>query len=86
MDQNVVVVKKKSTFWKVVKIALLVAGVCFVAARIYRKYFQKKEEALEEAEELAALEEAEDLAVSEEEEEVLDVPAEAVIVNAEDME
>lgn len=86
--QNVVYVKQKSTFWTVVKVLLVVAGVCLVAARIYQKIRAKKEAALlEEPEEVELfddlLEEAE---VEEDAEEAFEVPAEAVIANAEDME
>ena len=86
--QNVVYVKQKSTFWTVVKVLLVVAGVCLIAARIYQKIRAKTAAALlEEPEEVELfddlLEEAE---VVEDAEEAFEVPAEAVIANAEDME
>jgi hypothetical protein len=85
-NQNIVYVKKESGFWKFVKIALAVAAICFVAAKIYQKFFKKKTvEAIEEADAPEALPEAEEnVEVAEAEE--FEVPAEAVIANAEDME
>ena len=40
--QDVVVVEKKSTFWTVIKILLIVAVVCFVAAKIYAGSLKKQ--------------------------------------------
>ncbi|MBQ7347354.1 MAG: hypothetical protein IJW55_05295 [Clostridia bacterium] len=88
-NQNIVVVKKKSTFWTVVKVLLVVGAVCLIAAKIYQKFFKKKEtEALEEADDLSALDIAENCCDEEAavEETAFEVPAEAVIANAEDME
>ena len=85
--ENIVVVKKKSKFWTVVKILLVVGAVALVAAKIYQKFFKNKKCALCEAEEA---EETEALAAAEEtdtaEEETFEVSADAVITNAEDME
>ena len=89
MDNNVVVTKKKSTFWTVVGILLAVAAVCVVAAKVYQKFFKKKEVEVIEAEGDAPElldEAAEEDTPAESEAEVLEVPAEAVIANAEDME
>lgn len=85
-NQNIVYVKKESGFWKFVKIALAVAAICFVAAKIYQKFFKKKTvEAVAEADDLDELPEVmEEADVAEEE--AFEVPAEAVIANAEDME
>lgn len=88
-NQNIVVVKKKSTFWTVVKILLVVGAVCLVAAKIYQKFFKKKTvEVLEDADDLAALDAADEVPTENvvEAEETFEVPAEAVIANAEDME
>ncbi|MBO5295675.1 MAG: hypothetical protein J6B71_10595 [Clostridia bacterium] len=88
-NQNIVVVKKKSTFWTVVKILLIVGAVCLVAAKIYQKFFKKKTvEVLEDADDLAALDAADEVPTENvvEAEETFEVPAEAVIANAEDME
>ncbi len=86
-NENIVVVKKKSTFWTVVKVLLVVAAVSFVAYKIYQKFFKnKKAEALADTEEPAQLDAAceacEDVA---EEEVAFEVPAESVIANAENM-
>ena len=86
--ENIVVVKKKSKFWTVVKILLVVGAVALVAAKIYQKFFKNKKCALceaedaEETEALAAAEEETDTA----EEETFEVSADAVITNAEEME
>ena len=88
-NQNIVVVKKKSTFWTVVKILLIVGAVCLVAAKIYQKFFKKKTvEVLEDADDLAALDAVDEVPTENvvEAEETFEVPAEAVIANAEDME
>ena len=88
-NQNIVVVKKKSTFWTVVKILLIVGAVCLVAAKIYQKFFKKKTvEVLEDADDLAALDAADEVPTENvvEAEETFEAPAEAVIANAEDME
>ena len=87
MGNQVVVVKKKSTFWKVVKILLAVGALCLIAAKVYRKFFQKNTEVVvdEDADEATDV----DLLAEEDadvEEEAFEVPAEAVIANAEDME
>ena len=85
--ENIVIVKKRSTFWSVVKFLLVVGAICFVAVKIYQKHFQKKEaDAVNAAEEPTkldcsdALEETPSL-----EEPAFEVSAEAVITNTEDM-
>ena len=87
---NVVVTKKKSTFWTVVGILLAVAAVCVVAAKVYRKFFKKKqtEELAPEADEAVLLDEPNeaDDAAADADCDALEVPADAVIANAEDME
>ena len=88
-NQNIVVVKKKSTFWTVVKILLVVGAVCLVAAKLYQKFFKKKTvEVLEDADDLAALDAADEVPTENvvEAEETFEVPADAVIANVEDME
>ena len=87
-NQNIVVVKKKSTFWTVVKILLAVGAICLIAAKVYQKFFKKKTvEVIEDADDLSAMTDADDVAVEEAtaEEETFEVAAEAVIANAEDM-
>ncbi len=85
MENEVVVVKKGNTFLKVLGILLAIGAICFAAVKVYNKFFRKKTDALEadEADDEVALEDA-----TEEEaaEEVFEVPAEAVIANAEQME
>ncbi|MBQ9773560.1 MAG: hypothetical protein IJW30_06895 [Clostridia bacterium] len=79
--ENEVVVKKGNCFWKVVGIVLAVLGVCLVAVKIWQKIRRKKKAAVEACEDAPAVEGA-DEAVAEE---TFEVPAEAVIANAEDM-
>ncbi len=85
MDNNIVVVKKKNTFWTVVKILLIVGAVALVAAKIYQKFFKNRKPAVCEAE---ADEEAPviDVAQEETEAEAFEVSADAVIANTADME
>lgn len=89
MDSNVVVVKKKHTFLKVVGVLLAVGAACVVAAKLYQKFFKKKQVEAIEAEAEEELPELEDCCVEEApvvEEETFEASAEAVIANAEDME
>ncbi|MBQ7335818.1 MAG: hypothetical protein IJW92_05045 [Clostridia bacterium] len=74
--------KKGHRFLKVVGILLAIGAVCFVAVKVYNKFFRKPKPELEEGEEVPAVEGAEDIAA----EETFEVPAEAVIANAADME
>ena len=77
--------------WTAIKIILAIAAIGFAAYKIYQRFFQKKIVAeVDEAEETAEL--ASDTSdIAEEDaaadaEEALEVPAEAVIANAEAME
>ena len=80
--------KRFKTFLKIVGVLLAIGAVCFVAVKLYRKYFKKEEPVLEAAaddvdaiaEESAKVEEA---VVAEDS---FEVPAEAVIANADQME
>ena len=66
---------KKSRIAVIVSIALAIAAVALVAVKLYRKFFKKKEEALDEADENTDLIEA---AAEEEtipEEDGVDAPA-----------
>lgn len=90
--QNVVFVKKKSGFWKAVKIILAIAAIAFVAAKIYQTFFKKETaELVEEPDEDLMLDMAEDgdavevAVVEEAADEAFEVPADAVIANADDM-
>ncbi len=79
--------KKGGKFLKVLGILLAIAGVCFVAYKLYKKFFKKDQPALEaEAEEVDVIAEesvAEEVVI---EEETFEVPAEAVLANAEELE
>ncbi len=86
-NQEVVVMKKKCSAGKVIAIILVLAAICVIAAKLYKKYFAKKdEELLDECEECDcdALEGECDACV--EEDAAVEVPAEAVIANAAEME
>ena len=80
--------KRFKTFLKIVGVLLAIGAVCFVAVKLYRKYFKKEEPVLEAstddvdaiADASAAAEEA---VVAEDS---FEVPAEAVIANADQME
>ena len=56
--ENNIVVKKGNRFWKVVGILLAIAGVCFVAVKVYNKFFRKAQPVVEGKEEAPAVEEA----------------------------
>lgn len=86
-NENIVVVKKKSAFWTTVKIVLAVGAACLVAAKIYQKFFKNKKQVceLESDEETPALDCAEAEEEAEEADTSLEVPADAVIANAENM-
>ncbi len=82
MENEVVVVKKGHRVWKVIGILLAIAGFCAAAAVVYKKFFRKKNEELDEGEEVSAVEGAEEVT---EAEETFEAPADAVISNASDM-
>ena len=83
-NSNIVVVKKKSKFWTVVGILLAVGAVCLVAAKLYQKFVKNKKAAQADIDD-ADVPEALDCAEKELADETFEVPAEAVIANAEDM-
>ena len=85
MENEVVVVKKGNRFLKVLGILLAIGALCYAAVKIYNKFFRKKTAALE-ADEAADDVALEDATEGEAAEEVFEVPAEAVIANAEQME
>lgn len=80
--------RRGKTFLKIIGILLAIGAVCFVVAKLYKKYFKKDEALLEtEADDLDAI--ADESAAAEEavaEEESFEAPAEAVIANADQME
>ena len=80
--------KRFKTFLKIVGVLLAIGAVCFVAVKLYRKYFKKEEPVLEAAaDDVDAIADAsavaEDAVVAEDS---FEVPAEAVIANADQME
>ncbi len=84
MENNeVVVVKKSNPVWKIIGIIMAIAGLCFIAVKVYNKFFRKPKPALEEAEEEIPAVEGEEEAAPEVE--TFEVEADAVIANAEDM-
>ena len=80
--------KRLKTIFKIIGILLAIGAVCFVVVKLYKKYFKKEEPVLEgNADDVDAI--AEESVVAEEalvEEDSFEVPAEAVIANAEQME
>ena len=83
-NREVVYVSRGATVWKVVKILLVVAGLCFIAVKLYQKFYKKKqEEALAAADDGVLLED--DYDEDDDEDEPFEYPASAVIQNAADM-
>ena len=82
--------KTGKTILKILGILLAIGAVCFIAVKLYRKFFKKDEPVLEgAADEVDAIEEGTAEEVAEEvatEEESFEVPAAAVIANADQME
>lgn len=81
--------KRGRTFLKILGILLAIGAVCFVVVKIYRKFFPKQQPVLEgEADDVDAITAAdESLAeAAAAEAEAFEVPAEAVIANADQME
>ncbi len=88
-ETQMVVVKKENRFWKVVKVLLVVGAACFVAVKVYNKFFRKKKELLcaedaDDADALAAAEESEPAEEPVAQEAVFEAPAEAVLESAEE--
>ena len=79
--------KTIKTIFKILGILLAIGAVCFVAVKLYKKFFKKEEPVLEaQADEVDALAEesaAEEVAAQEDS---FEVPAVAVIANADQME
>ena len=75
---------------KIIGILLAIGAICFVAVKLYKKFFKKEEPVLEgNADEVDAIAEGTDAEVAEEvatTEDSFEVPAEAVIANADQME
>ena len=74
--------RRGKTFLKIIGILLAIGAVCFVVVKLYKKYFKKEEALLEtDADDVDAI--ADETSA---EEESCEVPAEAVIANADQME
>ncbi len=78
--------KRGSKILKILGILLAIGAICYIAVKVYRKFFPKEQPVLEgEATDLDAVEApAEEVAAAEAE--TFEVPAEAVIANADQME
>ena len=80
--------KTGKTILKILGVLLAIGAVCFVAVKLYKKFFKKEEPVLEAAaDDVDAI--AEESAVAEEApilEDSFEVPAAAVIANADQME
>ena len=78
--------KRGSKILKILGILLAIGAVCYICVKLYRKFFPKEQPALEgEATDLEAVEApVEEVAAPEAE--TFEVPAEAVIANADQME
>ena len=79
--------KRGNTILKILGILLAIGAVCFIVVKVYRKFFPKEQPVLEgEAEDADAIADASVTEAAAAEAETFEVPAEAVIANAEQME
>ena len=79
--------KRGNTILKILGILLAIGAVCFIAVKVYRKFFPKQQPVLEgEAEGTDAIADAPAVGEAVAEANTFEVPAEAVIANAEQME
>ena len=79
--------RRGRTFLKILGILLAIGAVCFIVVKIYRKFFPKEQPVLEgEADDLDAVADASLAEAAVAEAETFEVPAEAVIANADQME
>ncbi len=79
--------RRGNTFLKILGILLAIGAVCFVLVKVYRKFFPKEQPVLEgEATDADAIAEAPVTEAAAAEAETFEVPAEAVIANADQME
>ncbi len=88
-ETQMIVVKKENRFWKVVKVLLVLGAVCFVAVKVYNKFFRKKKELLdaedtEEVDALADAVDAEDAEEPVEQESTFEASADAVLDSVEE--
>ena len=78
--------KRGSKILKILGILLAIGAICYICVKVYRKFFPKEQPALEgEATDLEAVEAPVEEAAAPEAE-TFEVPAEAVIANADQME
>ena len=79
--------KRGNTVLKILGILLAIGAVCFIVVKLYRKFFPKQQPVLEgEATDADAIADASVTEAAVAEVETFEVPAEAVIANAEQME
>lgn len=79
--------KRGNTILKILGILLAIGAVCFIVVKLYRKFFPKQQPVLEgEATDADAIADASVTEAAAAEVETFEVPAEAVIANAEQME
>ena len=79
--------KRGNTILKILGILLAIGAVCFIAVKVYRKFFPKQQPVLEgEAEGTDAIADAPAVEEAVAEANTFEVPAEAVIANADQME
>jgi hypothetical protein len=79
--------KRGNTILKILGILLAIGAVCFIVVKVYRKFFPKQQPVLEgEAEGTDAIADAPAVEEAVAEANTFEVPAEAVIANAEQME
>ncbi len=79
--------KRGNTILKILGILLAIGAVCFIVVKVYRKFFPKEQPVLEgEAEDADAIADASVTEAAAAEAETFEVPAEAVIANADQME
>ena len=79
--------KRGNTFLKILGILLAIGAVCFVLVKLYRKFFPQEQPVLEgEATDADAIADASVTEAAAAEAETFEVPAEAVIANADQME
>ena len=79
--------KRGSKILKILGILLAIGAICYICVKVYRKFFPKAQPVLEgEATDADAIADASVTEAAAAEVETFEVPAEAVIANAEQME
>ena len=78
--------RRGKTFLKIIGILLAIGAVCFIAVKLYKKYFKKEEPVLEgEADDVDAIADESAVEDAAADVETFEVPASAVIANADQM-